>query len=268
MRRNRTHAVDPDYPMTRRLSQTNLRDLNSRSFTRTTTVDQAAMHSGFGGFPNPLYAAASLAKSKIPALRNAIERTATMPRTTTIRSTHSHGEASTGGVKHEASGNFKPVSYITFDAVVGRNSKFHGLTTAQQEELGGVEYRALTVLLRIVFAYWLGVQLLAVLLLAPWLSTSSRWAPVTRDSNANPTWFTFFQVWSAYSNLGMRCGHSPRASVPLSNFARMTCSLVDTSMIPFQRAYWLIIVQGTLILAGNTAFPVLCVVPTQRVDVR
>ncbi|BGP28598.1 hypothetical protein JCM10296v2_000334 [Rhodotorula toruloides] len=233
LRRNRTHAVDPDYPVTRRMSQWNLRD---RTFTRTTTVDQAAMHSGFGGFPNPIYAAASLAKSKIPALRSAVERTSTMPRTTTMLSTHSHGGTSSGGVKHEGTGNFKPVSYITFDAVVGRNSKFHGLTTAQQEELGGVEYRALTVLLRIVFAYWLGVQLLAVLLLAPWLSTSERWAPMTRESNANPTWFTFFQVWSAYSNLGM--------------------SLVDTSMIPFQRAYWLIIVQGFLILAGNTAFPV------------
>ncbi|BGO99221.1 hypothetical protein NBRC10513v2_000325 [Rhodotorula toruloides] len=233
LRRNRTHAVDPDYPVTRRMSQSNLRD---RTFTRTTTVDQAAMHTGFGGFPNPIYAAASLAKSKIPALRNAVERTSTMPRTTTMLSTHSHGGTSSGGVKHEGTGNFKPVSYITFDAVVGRNSKFHGLTTAQQEELGGVEYRALTVLLRIVFAYWLGVQLLAVLLLAPWLSTSERWAPITRESNANPTWFTFFQVWSAYSNLGM--------------------SLVDTSMIPFQRAYWLIIVQGFLILAGNTAFPV------------
>ncbi|BGP04534.1 hypothetical protein JCM10049v2_000336 [Rhodotorula toruloides] len=233
LRRNRTHAVDPDYPVTRRMSQSNLRD---RTFIRTTTVDQAAMHSGFGGFPNPIYAAASLAKSKIPALRNAVERTSTMPRTTTMLSTHSHGGTSSGGVKHEGTGNFKPVSYITFDAVVGRNSKFHGLTTAQQEELGGVEYRALTVLLRIVFAYWLGVQLLSVLVLAPWLSTSERWAPITRESNANPTWFTFFQVWSAYSNLGM--------------------SLVDTSMIPFQRAYWLIIVQGFLILAGNTAFPV------------
>ncbi|GEM06129.1 potassiumion transporter [Rhodotorula toruloides] len=233
LRRNRTHAVDPDYPVTRRMSQSNLRD---RTFTRSTTVDQAAMHTGFGGFPNPLYAAASLAKSKIPALRNAVERTATMQRTTTMLSTHSHGGTSSGGVKHEGTGNFKPVSYISFDAVVGRNSKFHGLTTAQQEELGGVEYRALTVLLRIVFAYWLGVQLLAVLVLAPWLSTSKRWAPITRESNANSTWFTFFQVWSAYSNLGM--------------------SLVDTSMIPFQRAYWLIIVQGFLILAGNTAFPV------------
>lgn len=34
-------------------------------------------------------------------------------------------------------------------------------------------------------------------------------------------------------------------------------SLVDASMVPFQECYYLIIIQGLLILGGNTAFPVL-----------
>jgi hypothetical protein len=44
----------------------------------------------------------------------------------------------------------KVVPYISFDAVVGRNSTFHLLTNEQLEELGGVEYRALNALLFIV----------------------------------------------------------------------------------------------------------------------
>ncbi|KPV78189.1 uncharacterized protein RHOBADRAFT_10478, partial [Rhodotorula graminis WP1] len=233
MRRNRTIAIDPDFPTPRRGSHsTTMRNMDARTFTRTTTLDQAAMHTGFGGFPNPLVAVAGLARQRIPAVRNVFDRNLTMPRTTTMMSTHSHGDGagSTGG----------PVSYISFDAIVGRNSKFHGLTNAQQEELGGVEFRALTVLLRIVVAYWLGMQLLAVLVLAPWLSRSPRWDDVIQGEweVVNSTWFVFFQVWSAFSNNGM--------------------STVDASMVPFQRCYWLIIVMSILILGGNTAFPILC----------
>ncbi|GAA5892072.1 hypothetical protein JCM6882_005687 [Rhodosporidiobolus microsporus] len=251
LRRQRTLAIDPDFPASRRMSHSNLRDMHSRTLTRTGTVgpvEQSAMHTGFGGFPNPIVAAASLAKSKLPALRGVVERNMTVPRTTTMMSTHSHpgiggggsigvGEQ-TGGVKTGGTGNVKPVTYISFDAVVGRNSKFHGLTTAQQEELGGVEYRALTLLIRIVPAYWLLSQLIAVLCLAPWLTYSKTYRPLfeSPDIDFSPTWFVFFQVWSSFSNLGM--------------------SLSDASMIPFQKAYWLIIVQSLLILGGNTAFPV------------
>ncbi|KAG0664073.1 low affinity potassium transporter [Rhodotorula mucilaginosa] len=249
-RRNRTYAPnDPDYPWTqRRPSHLNLQhhrsDMGNRTLTRTTTVDQQAMHSGFGGFPNPLVAAAALARQKIPLLRNAVERNLTINRTTTMLSTHSRNESMSGGVRHEGTGLVKPVSYITFDAVVGRNSHFHGLTTAQQEELGGVEYRALSVLFKIVIAYWLGIQLLGVLLLAPYLTYVRRWNTIIVEAGTNATWFTFFQFFSAYSNLGM--------------------SLVDASMVPFQECYFLIIIQGLLILGGNTAFPIFlrCVIWT------
>lgn len=218
--------------------------MGNRTLTRTTTVDQQAMHSGFGGFPNPLVAAAALARQKIPLLRNAVERNLTINRTTTMLSTHSRNESMSGGVRHEGTGLVKPVSYITFDAVVGRNSHFHGLTTAQQEELGGVEYRALSVLFKIVIAYWFGIQLLGVLLLAPYLTYVRRWNTIIVDAGTNATWFTFFQFFSAYSNLGM--------------------SLVDASMVPFQECYYLIIIQGLLILGGNTAFPIFlrCVIWT------
>ena len=37
--------------------------------------------------------------------------------------------------------------YFTFNPTIGRNSLFLGLTEEQREELGGVEYRAVKVLL-------------------------------------------------------------------------------------------------------------------------
>jgi hypothetical protein len=49
-------------------------------------------------------------------------------------------------------GEPRQVPYITFDAIVGRNSQFHDLTQEEQEELGGVEYRALGALLWIIAA--------------------------------------------------------------------------------------------------------------------
>lgn len=133
LRRTRTYNPDPDAPG-RRPSNLGLRDGN-RTLTRTTTYQpDDAITSGFGGFPNPIVAAAQFARSRIPALNHAVERNLTMPRTTTLASTHSVGNSATDT-------RIKPVSYISFDAVVGRNSKFHNLTTAQEEELGGVEYR-------------------------------------------------------------------------------------------------------------------------------
>lgn len=51
---------------------------------------------------------------------------------------------------NEAPPGAKPVTYISFDAIVGHNSTFHLLTSDQLDEIGGVEYRALNALLWIV----------------------------------------------------------------------------------------------------------------------
>ena len=80
----------------------------------------------------------SLMHRLFPKLERKLTRTMTMPRTRTIVSQHSGAPSG------------RPVTYISFDAVVGRNSEFKALTTEQLEELGGVEYRALGALLWIV----------------------------------------------------------------------------------------------------------------------
>ncbi|GAA5913289.1 uncharacterized protein JCM6883_005308 [Sporobolomyces salmoneus] len=70
------------------------------------------------------------------------------------------------------------------------------------------------------------------------MSRSSEYRTVFNPPDSrpiNPTWFSFFLVFSAFANNGM--------------------SVVDNSMIDFQKAYWLLIMTGILVLAGNTALP-------------
>ncbi|GAA5966621.1 hypothetical protein JCM3765_005678 [Sporobolomyces pararoseus] len=232
LRRNRTTALD--YP-TRRPSRSGLRDINSRTLTRTATIQassQPAINENFGGFQNPLKVVAGFAISRIPPLRRTQDP---MPRTSTLVSTRSRRPSieSVGAPRMS-----KLVSYLSFDATVGRNSRFHHLTSEQQAELGGVEYRALSLLLKIVFGYWIGIQLIGVLTIAPWLTYSNKYKSIFEATSPpiNPTFFSFFQVFSGLSNTGM--------------------SLVDASMVPFNNAYWLILLVAFLILAGNTALPV------------
>lgn len=97
-------------------------------------------HRGFGGFPMPYELITRLIDHFFPSFKRQLTRTVTMPRTQTITS-HRAGTITPGAI---------PVPYISFEAVVGRNSAFQQLSRDQLEELGGVEYRALTALLWIV----------------------------------------------------------------------------------------------------------------------
>lgn len=99
-------------------------------------------HRGFGGFPMPLEILSAIFHWLFPRLERQLTRTVTIPRTQTIASQAGPG----------APPGARLVPYISFEAVVGRNSRFHQLTKEQLDELGGVEYRSLTALLWIVGA--------------------------------------------------------------------------------------------------------------------
>jgi hypothetical protein len=94
---------------------------------------------GLGGFPMPHEIISSLVHHFFPSVEQKLKRTVTIPMTRTI--TSQHGDPAPGTTV---------VPYITFDAVVGRNSTFHLLTSEQIEELCGVEFKALNALLWIV----------------------------------------------------------------------------------------------------------------------
>lgn len=97
-------------------------------------------HRDFGGFPMPHEIVSRGINHFFPNLKRTFTRTVTIPRTHTIASQHA-GPLAPG---------VHAVPYITFEAIVGRNSDFQELTRDQLEELGGVEYRGLTALLWIV----------------------------------------------------------------------------------------------------------------------
>ena len=106
--------------------------------------------SGFGGFPTPFEILHSAALKVFPKASQGLTKTMSLPRTSTI--------GGRGTIEPNDRTETKEVPYISFTATVGRNSRFTGLTEDQMNELGGVEYRALKVLLWIV----VGVRLLSV----------------------------------------------------------------------------------------------------------
>ena len=100
-----------------------------------------AKHSGFGGFPMPHEIISAMFRRFFPKLERQFTKTLTIPRTHTIASVREGAFRPRGA---------KLVSYISFDAVIGGNSRFEGLTKEELEELGGLEYKGLTALLWIV----------------------------------------------------------------------------------------------------------------------
>ena len=79
-----------------------------------------------------------------PGVKHRVARTMTIPATISIAPSRPDAK--------DASPESKQVPYISFEALVGRNSAFHLLTTDQLDEIGGVEYRALNALLWIVLS--------------------------------------------------------------------------------------------------------------------
>lgn len=198
-----------------------------RAETMRTSRSSATRQDHFGGFPGARNIISQLVHRFFPGVHRQLRRTVTMPRTTTITSIRGNNRSA------------RAVPYISFDAVVRHNSAFQSLTDEQLEELGGVEFRALTALLWIVGVYHISAQLFAFTIIAPYISTDkwkTNFVPPQQHRPIVPAWFSLFQVVTAYTNAGM--------------------SLVDQSMIPFQRAYPMIFAMMFVIFAGNTAFPI------------
>lgn len=116
----------------------------------------------------------------------------------------------------------------------GRNAQFHDLTTEEREQLGGYEYRALKLLAIVVPLYFALWQFLGCISLGAWIAYNK--PEVTTSNGLNPWWTGIFFGVSAFNNSGM--------------------GLLDANVIPFQDSYFVLIVMGAMILAGNTAYPI------------
>ncbi|KAH9219277.1 cation transport protein-domain-containing protein [Leptodontidium sp. 2 PMI_412] len=117
----------------------------------------------------------------------------------------------------------------------GRNAQFFGLTREEREHLGGVEYRAITLLGWIVPLYFVLWQVLGCIGLGAYMQMNKE--EVIRANGINPWWLGVFNGVSAFNNSGM--------------------SLLDANLIPFQTSIYTLVTMGVMILAGNTAYPLI-----------
>lgn len=58
---------------------------------------------------------------------------------------------------------------ISSQATQSRNSQFHNLTAEDRQKLGGIEYRSLKLLLKIVIGYFVGLHLFGAICLVGWI---------------------------------------------------------------------------------------------------
>lgn len=119
------------------------------------------------------------------------------------------------------------------NGLIGRNSQFHNLTAKEREELGGLEYQAVTFLAWVVPAYFILWQLIAAIGCGAYIKLNR--PQVAGENGLNPWWTGAFFAVSAFNNSGM--------------------ALLDANMTAFQTSYYMILTLGLLILAGNTCYP-------------
>ncbi|AQZ11710.1 TRK1 (YJL129C) and TRK2 (YKR050W) [Zygosaccharomyces parabailii] len=137
-----------------------------------------------------------------------------------------------GGLSRSYSAN-----YLSWEPTIGRNSTFVGMTKEQKEELGGVEYRAIKLLCRILVAYYGGFWIIAFLFLVPWMVTRHEYKKIIETDGVSPAWWGFFTGMSAFADLGL--------------------TLTPDSMQSFQKTSYPTIIMMWFIVIGNTGFPVL-----------
>ncbi|KIP02880.1 hypothetical protein PHLGIDRAFT_32026 [Phlebiopsis gigantea 11061_1 CR5-6] len=186
-------------------------------------IGQRAKDQGLGGFPGPYQIIVKLSSVYFPRVNRWLTHVLTQP------------------IEHMKNGAyFKKWSEDIPALVILRNSDFDTdeLDDEELERLGGLEYQALDFLSYLVFGYFVGVQLVSILLIAPWLSTVHTYDDVftAQPRLVNKSWFVAFQVMGSYTGGGL--------------------SLVDAGMVPFQKAYLMIFSMIFAILAGNHGMPI------------
>ncbi|KAL3292992.1 low-affinity potassium transport protein [Colletotrichum asianum] len=128
--------------------------------------------------------------------------------------------------------------YLSRQVTVGRNSQFFHLTERDRELLGGIEYRSLKLLLKIVFSYFVGLHVFGVICLLPWiLHAPPKYKSWLLENGQGQVWWAFYSAQTMVDNLGF--------------------TLTPDSMSTFKDATWPMLAMTFLAFAGNTIYPVL-----------
>ena len=127
---------------------------------------------------------------------------------------------------------------LSAQAIIGRNSNFINLSESDRDRLGGIEYRALKLLLRVILSYYFGLHLLGIICLIPWihLTSNPKYREYLASCGLNTTWWSIYSAGTMSNNLGF--------------------SLTPDSMISFRDAVFPILVMTILAYAGHTFYPV------------
>lgn len=128
-------------------------------------------------------------------------------------------------------------NYLSFQPTVARNSNFVGISNMQKNELGGVEYRSIKLLCRILVVYYIGFHILSFTMMVPWICRDSKYAHIVRENGVSPVWWGFFTGMSTFNDLGL--------------------TLTADSMNSFSTAAYPLITMIWFIIIGNTGFPIL-----------
>ncbi|OBA16116.1 potassium transport protein TRK1/TRK2 [Metschnikowia bicuspidata var. bicuspidata NRRL YB-4993] len=128
-------------------------------------------------------------------------------------------------------------NYLSWTPTVGRNSTFVHLTDEQKEELGGVEYRAIKLLIKIIFAFYIGSHVIAFCFFVGFINVAPAYAAEMRGFGLSPTWWGFFTAQSVFNDLGL--------------------TLTPNSMFSYSRSVYVLVVSSFFIVIGNTGFPIL-----------
>ncbi|KAI2821909.1 hypothetical protein CBS115989_2509 [Aspergillus niger] len=152
------------------------------------------------------------------------------PRDAAPRMTQNDGDTDLPALKGLIKGTQK---YFRSKGSIARNSQFHGLTPEERERLGGVEYKAVSLLLVIVALYWILFLICGIIGMGTWIAVNH--PDIPRSNGLSPFWTGAFFAVSAFVNSGM--------------------SLLDANMTAFQTNAYPLLTMAFLILSGNTLYP-------------
>ncbi|OAQ60915.1 cation transport protein domain-containing protein [Pochonia chlamydosporia 170] len=175
-----------------------------------------------------------------------LEETRTMDRVVSVASsifvlgsdpTRRRRNSASTSVSLQRETDTKNMFALSKHATLGRNSEFSNLTREDREKLGGIEYRSLKLLVKVVFAYFFGLHIFGAICLVGWIRyCDPKYRDVLAQSAQNPTWWAFYSAQTMIDNLGF--------------------TLTPDSMVSFRDAQWPMFIMSFLAFAGNTLYPV------------
>lgn len=109
--------------------------------------------------------------SRRPTTRSIQSRTHTLERVVTSMFILGGSPSSDRGMPTTKRRDIKQLDLpnMSSQATIGRNSQFHNLSAKDRETLGGIEYRSLKLLLKIVVGYFFGLHLFGAICLVGWI---------------------------------------------------------------------------------------------------